>query len=107
MPLTFNLRHLDKKSLQLEGTLSADELELNDVDELVQVPEPLHYALTLERLNEDILVRGELDCELACQCVRCLRSFAVKLDLDDWTLDLPLEGEEKVIMNNDVVDLTP
>ena len=107
MPLTFNVRHLDKDDLELNGELSADELELNELDELITVKEPVRYDLTAERLNESILVRGSVQCTLSCQCVRCLKAFEQELVLDDWACDLPLEGEDRIPIENDIVDLTP
>jgi uncharacterized protein len=54
-----------------------------------------------------VLVRGRLACTFACHCVRCLKMFSQELVLDDWTCDLPLEGEDKVPVENDSIDLTP
>jgi uncharacterized protein len=107
MPITFNLRHLAKQNLHLAGELLASELDVEGVDELIRVIEPVKYTLEIERLSDRVLVQGHLHCELACQCVRCLEDFTRALDLDDWTRDLPLTGEERVIVNNDCVDLTP
>jgi uncharacterized metal-binding protein YceD (DUF177 family) len=44
---------------------------------------------------------------LDCECVRCLKRFQETLRIDDWACHLPLEGEEKALMVNDCVDLTP
>jgi len=44
---------------------------------------------------------------LSCQCVRCLKPFDYDLDLENWTAHLPLEGDEKVAISGDFVDLTP
>jgi uncharacterized protein len=107
MPLTFNLRHLEKRDLHLEGELAAAELDLDGIDEMVRLAEPLRYDLTVERLGGSILVQGALQATLACNCVRCLTSFTQELDLDHWAVDLPLEGEDKVLISNDCVDLTP
>ena len=51
MPLTFNLRHLEKRSLELKGELSPDELELTAVDELIEVRGPVCYEVTLEQIG--------------------------------------------------------
>jgi uncharacterized protein len=107
MALTFNLRHLEKRDLHLEGELTAEELDLVGIDELVELAEPLHYDLTVERLGESILVQGSLRSTLACHCVRCLTRFEQEQDLEHWTCDLPFEGEDKVVVCNDCVDLTP
>ena len=107
MPLKFNLRHLDKNDLALDGELSVEELELTGIDELVKLSEPVAYDVVVERLTDSILVQGRLTSTFACQCVRCLRPFSQEIDIRDWTCDLPLEGEDKVLINNDCVDLTP
>lgn len=108
MPLTFNLRHLDTKELHLTGELSAKELEIEtSEDDVVHPGSPVKYDLNLQKLDDAILVRGEVLFSIDCDCVRCLKSFKQKLDLRDWTALLPLEGEEKIEVNNDSVDLTP
>jgi uncharacterized protein len=107
MPITFNLRHLEKKNLHLQGETSARDLDVGEVDELVHVPEPIEYDLWIERLSQSILVHGRLSFTLDCECARCLKPFRRTVELSDWTCDLPLEGEEKVAVENDCVDLTP
>ncbi|MFO1499118.1 MAG: YceD family protein [Verrucomicrobiota bacterium] len=107
MPLEFNLRHLEKRNLELTGELTGAELELTGVDDMIKVNQPVRYDLVVERLNDSVLVRGALECTLDCTCVRCLQPFSHELALPDWTCDLPLEGEEKVTVSNDCVDLTP
>jgi uncharacterized metal-binding protein YceD (DUF177 family) len=107
MPLTFNLRHLEKRSLRLTGELPASDLDLLDIDEMIELSEPLEYDIVVERVGENVLLRGSLKCGLACQCVRCLTPFKQALEIDDWTCELPLSGEEKVAISNDFVDLTP
>ncbi len=107
MGVTFNLRHVEKQDLHLEGDLTATDLDVAEIDDLVRLDGPLHYDLQVERLSESVLVRGSLHAKLACQCARCLNPFADELSLDDWMVDLPLEGEEKVAVTNDCVDLTP
>ena len=54
MPLTFNLRHLEKRDLELEGELSAEELDLDGIDEIVDVPGPVRYELVAERLSQSV-----------------------------------------------------
>jgi len=107
MPLTFNLRHLEQRDLDLEGELSPEELELKGIDELVDVSGPVQYNLTAERLSQSVLVRGRISCTLTCHCARCLKPFPQELELEEWTCDLPLEGEDKVTVENDSIDLTP
>lgn len=107
MPLLINLRHLERDDLSLEGELPVGDLELADLDAQIHVSGPLYYDLTAQKLGHDILVRGRLQLTLDCECVRCLKPFQFEIDLPDWATDLPLEGEEKVAVKNDFVDLTP
>lgn len=107
MPVTFNLRHLDTKELLLEGEISAKELDIESQDEVIHPAGPLSYDLRLQKLGDAILAQGNLHLTLNCECVRCLKPFRHELDLKDWAAHLPLEGEEKIVVLNDCVDLTP
>lgn len=107
MPLLFNIRHIADKDLRLEGELSEKELDIEFGDEVVHPAGALKYDLNLQKLEHEILVQGNLCLTLNCDCVRCLKSFKQDLDLQDWTALLPLEGEEKIVIHNDLVDLTP
>jgi len=57
--------------------------------------------------ESSILVQGRLGLTLRCECVRCLRGFEYRLAFDSWSCLFPLEGEDKVLVCNDCVDLTP
>lgn len=107
MPLTFNLRHLEEESLQLTGRLPAADLELDTLDEVIKVNQPLSYDVEVQEMDTAILVQGRLKLVLDCECVRCLKPFQYVIELEDWVCHLPLEGEGKVSVVNDCVDLTP
>jgi uncharacterized protein len=107
MPLLVNLRHLEADDQTLEGELTAEELDLDPLDEAIRLTGPLRYRLEVQRMESGLLVRGSLRLPLECECVRCLKVFACKLDLSDWNLHLALEGEEAAPVSSDCVDLTP
>lgn len=107
MALTFNLRHLEEESLHLVGILPVADLELDTLDELIKVHQPLSYDVEVQEMEASILVQGRLKLVLECECVRCLKPFQYTIELEDWVCHLPLEGEEKVSVVNDCVDLTP
>lgn len=107
MPLIFNRRHLEEDSLHLEGQLPAVELELESLDEMIKVNQPLSYDLEVQELDTAILVQGTLELKLECECVRCLKPFTFVIQLKDWACHLPMEGDDKVTVVNDCVDLTP
>jgi uncharacterized metal-binding protein YceD (DUF177 family) len=107
MPLIINLRHLEEKGMILRGELPVDELDLNTHDEMIGVTEPLRHDLEIQLLGRSLLVRGSLRLVLECRCVRCLKPFKRKLELNPWMRHLPLDGEERVPAANDCADLTP
>jgi uncharacterized protein len=107
MELKVNLRHLEEHEVRLKGELPVAELDFGVKDELIRLEKPLRYDLQVEQLHDSVLVTGSLKLVLDCDCVRCLKPFAYKLELKDWALHLPLEGEDKVSIFNDCIDLTP
>jgi uncharacterized protein len=107
MPLTVNLRHLEEHNVSLRGELSVGELDLQTGDEMIQATRPLQYDVEVQGLDGGLLVRGSLQLVLECHCVRCLKPFLHRLELKPWTCHLPFEGEDRVAVNNDCVDLTP
>jgi uncharacterized protein len=102
-----NLRHLEKKNVLLQGELTPSDLDLEELDELIHVSEPLKYEIEAEKVDQAILVRGTLSLVLDCECARCLRPFQHEMVLDDWACHLPLEGPDQAEVVNDSVDLTP
>ncbi len=107
MSLTVNLRHLEHKNLEIEGELTIEELDFGAIDPLIHLQKPLTYVLEIQKYETNILVQGELTLPLECECVRCLKRFAYTLELAEWDLLLPLEGEDAVKIISDTVDLTP
>ena len=107
MSLSVNLRHLESRNVVLRGELPLAELDLDVRDEMIHVVSPVEYDIEVEKLDDALLIQGELHVALDCECVRCLKKFKRTLDLENWTLHLPLEGEEAVSVDNDCVDLTP
>jgi uncharacterized metal-binding protein YceD (DUF177 family) len=107
MPIRVNLRHLEAHEIRLKGELPVEELDLGVHDDMCRPEKPLLYDIVVQQMETELLVQGHLRLPLQCECVRCLKSFEYPLDLPRWTQLLPLEGEEKVSIDNDCVDLTP
>jgi uncharacterized metal-binding protein YceD (DUF177 family) len=107
MPLLINLRHLEHDDLILKGELPVTELDLDIRDEMIRPEKPMGYDLVIQKLEDNLLVRGQLILPLVCECVRCLKAFEYNLNLPDWTCLVPMAGEEKVPIMADSVDLTP
>jgi len=107
MPLSVNLSQVEEQDIHLQGELPVAELDLSVNDELVRAEKPLRYDLNIEQLHDSLLVMGSLRLTLDCECGRCLKTFEFELALNGWALHLPLEGEDKAVIINDCVDLTP
>ena len=107
MSLKINLRHLEEHPLQLKDEVPVAELDLGVNDELIHTEKPLRYDLSVELLHDAVLATGALALALDCECGRCLKKFKTELKLTGWAAHLPLEGEDKVAVDNDCVDLTP
>jgi len=107
MSLKINLRHLEEHGIHLKGELPVAELDLGVNDELIHAEKPLRYDLSVELLHDAVLATGSLRLPLECECGRCLKKFKTELKLAGWAAHLPLEGEDKVPVENDCVDLTP
>jgi len=107
MPLVVNLRHLENRNVVLKGEMPVSELDIEPVDELIHPGEKVTYDLEVQRLDESLLVQGNIHLPLNCECVRCLKEFRCDVDFSDWACHLPLKGEDKVEVQGDFVDLTP
>lgn len=107
MALLVNIRHLETRCLDLKGELTATELDIDSRDEMIRVTQPLSYDLRVEKLSESVLVEGVLRIMLDCRCVRCLEPFAYPLALEGPVCYLELQGEDKLVVVDDCVDLTP
>jgi uncharacterized protein len=105
--LKFNIRHLEERNLSLKGDLEVSALDLESLDELIHVEKPLAYDLEVQELDHAVLVHGTLRLEVGCECARCLKLFKYELALENWACHLPLQGDDKVEMVNDCIDLTP
>lgn len=107
MPVQVNLRHLEDKNVELEGEISPQELDFEKIDEVIQANHPLKYDLEIEKTGPNLLVQGSLNMTIDCECVRCLKPFQYNVSLDPYDLLVPLEGDDKARVDNDLVDLTP
>ncbi len=98
---------MDEHEIHLKGELPVAELALEVRDELIRAEKPLEYDLEVEKMHDAVLAQGFLRLILDCECARCLQPFEYEVVLNDWAAHLPLEGDDKVSIENDSVDLTP
>lgn len=107
MTVVCQIHELRQRPAELRGELSPRELGLEGWDAMLHFEWPLQHHLWAELIGGNLLVRGWLCLPIECDCVRCLRRFPSEVRLTDWSVMLALEGEERVCVHNDAVDLTP
>lgn len=106
MSLTVSLSALRQGAVHLSGLLRPEDFDFDPRDPLVRPAGPLEYALTAELVGEEVLVRGRLHLPLELDCARCLKTFPGAVELPDFTLLVPLEGEDAAPIVNEAVALT-
>jgi uncharacterized protein len=107
MGLQINVRHLQEKNLVLKGEITAEELEVTGIDDLVKATVPLKYDLEAQLFEHSVLIQGSLCLPLKCECSRCLKAYDDEVYIEHWACHLALIGEEQANVVNDCVDLTP
>ena len=107
-PLAVSLRQLEQdEAVTLQGEISAEQVQIESFDDVIEIAGPLRYELTVELHGDALLVMGDLELPLRCTCVRCLRPFAHEVAIEDWSSLTGVGGEEGLQIAGDWVDLTP
>ena len=106
MSLLVNVQKVSAGEVALSGALPPEALEV-EFDETVSGLSAVRYALRVVKHDRGLSISGALDTEATFECVRCLRPFTRSIALPEWRAFGPLEGEEKLSVFNDCVDLTP
>ncbi|MCX7871763.1 MAG: YceD family protein [Verrucomicrobiae bacterium] len=101
------MHDLVRKEVLLKGILPVKELEIDGLDTVIHANHDLNYDFTVQKIEKKLVLIGNLSIELDCQCVKCLKSFTYKINLPQWSLTLDLEGDDRVNIINDFIDLTP
>jgi uncharacterized protein len=107
MLLKVNLRLLAEGPIHLEGELPLAEFLGEFNDELVRILTPIRYDIVVEKDGEGMLLKGTIKADMECDCARCLKTFAMPLEIPDFLVVAPMEGEEAPVRDGDFADLTP
>lgn len=107
MAIIVNLRHVETRDLAFKGEITPEALAIEHPDEVVQTNNPLRYDLTVDLVGGNLIVDGWAEMLLDCFCVRCLKPFPHLVRLEGHVCVLPLEGEDKIEVEGECVDLTP
>ncbi len=105
--IPIHLSRLEDGLEHVKGDLPPEALDLMVEDELIHARQPLHFDLTAQLMETGILASGTMAITLDCTCARCLRDFQLPLHFPDWSVLLPLHGEDKVEIHGDCIDLIP
>ena len=107
--LIVNLDRLPEEGARLCDVLDGEVLELEDAAGLHTPAGGLHYNLHVQRLGDELLVRGAVWQDFDCLCVRCARSFdwqgrepaltvAIALEEESAMVDLTAEVREAILL---------
>ena len=109
MPINVHLEQLKEQDLQLAGELPADtlDLQLDNKEGLIHSADALKYKLEATYADDNLIVQGQMEITLACDCARCLKPFKHKMDFPEWNCVLPLKGPDAIEGIGEHVDLTP
>jgi uncharacterized protein len=107
MAISFFMHDLRRHPVRLQGAATVAELELEGLDELVRVVDPVRYDIEAEVLANGVLARGRIDFGLDCQCARCLKPFSTSVGIADWAVLLEFDSEDGLAMASEIADLTP
>ncbi|MDD2601057.1 MAG: DUF177 domain-containing protein [Kiritimatiellae bacterium] len=77
--LIVDLSRLKEGGELFEGETSAEILDLEDKEELVQPAGGIAYKLQVESLGNELLVRGELRQNFICVCSFCNETFNLEV----------------------------
>ena len=96
--LTFHPARVQEEALEIDESLPAHILELNEP--MAKGNEPIHARITVQRDGEGLIVNGTLETVLDVECGRCGKWIKWPILVDPFVqlLDAPLP---------DTVDLTP
>jgi len=99
-PLIVDIERLARDGEQFTGEIPAGVLELGPDEELIVPAGDIRYDLFIQRLDDELLVRGSVTQPFRCTCVRCNRVF-------DWESVDRRVTFSIAIGENLFVDLTP
>lgn len=99
--LTVDVVRLENVGERLTGNLDPAALDLGGGDGLSEPASDLGYDLRVERIGDELLVRGSVAMELDCACSRCAETFRLHIEEPAFVVAYSLSEEI------DFVDLTP
>jgi uncharacterized protein len=100
-PFHIDLRSLPDGGKDIQGTEPASFFGLAEGD-AAQAISPLTYELHIERDGGEILVTGRLEASFRLECGRCLEPFEIRLVLDTYSAEIPIEKDMTINLTDTV-----
>jgi uncharacterized protein len=89
-----HLKQIPADGLHLEGEEPAAILELDDPS--IRPEGGVRWALDIGLSDGGVFATGRLGVDLGLQCVSCLKKFSYPLRVEDFAVQLDLDGRETV-----------
>ena len=99
-PLIVDVERLARNGESFAGEIPAAVLALDPSEDLIAPAGAIRYELFIQRLGDELLVRGSVRQPFRCTCVRCNGVF-------DWESVDRAVGFAVALGENPFVDLTP
>ncbi|MBP5511318.1 MAG: DUF177 domain-containing protein [Kiritimatiellae bacterium] len=90
--LIVDVARLDEAGERLEGETAEGLLNLGD-DPYITPVGGMHYRLRVERVIDELLVRGSVWQPIRCLCSRCAVPFETEAGEDEFVLSVPLDAK--------------
>lgn len=102
-PLIVDIERLDRDGETFTGTVPAEVLELDHNDALLFEPAgDIAYNLFVERLGDELLVRGSISQPFHTTCVRCTCSFDWESSDRNVTFSVEIAGAAFVDLTSEL-----
>ena len=99
--LIVDVSRLGSEGETYEGETDAEALALGVASVLCTPVGGIRYALHVEQVDQELLVRGRVSHRFQCVCARCATPFELEVDEPEFFADYP------VAETTEFVDLTP
>ncbi|MDF7806812.1 DUF177 domain-containing protein [Pontiellaceae bacterium B12219] len=72
-------------------------------EQFLQNPRDVHYTLYVQRVSDELVVRGALDVDVDLQCARCSEFFSTTVSVSDFLRAYPApDGTDSVDITDDL-----
>lgn len=100
MDLIIETGRLGNKPERICGKEPVASLEI-DLGDMIRPEGPLSYDLTVQRVSDELIVRGTLKINFGCRCARCGDNFIKNILITHFCRNFALTSK------NDLINLTP